>query len=164
MRFLHGKRGSVDEGAFEYVYVNQDGSVREVSPNEQEYLEEEFSPYDGARPYTKSSYESLDGWGSMSGFIPRNMIPTGTRIDPVNPQYDSLVANDSVDYLEAHRLAGDIIETGPDGRITCSPDPNLSTEERFEIMQRVQIERQRKREELGKFPQSLLCEITEERV
>jgi hypothetical protein len=153
MRFSRRKRRSEDEGAFEYVYVNQDGSVRELSPNEREYLEKDFSPFDGARPYIKSSYESLDGWGSMSGFIPRKMVPTDIRIDPVNPQYDSLVSNDSVDFLEAHRLAGDIIETGPDGRITCIPNPNLSTEERFEAMQRVQIERQRKREELGKFPQ-----------
>ena len=162
MRFRRRKRRSADEGAFEYVYVNQDGSVRELSPNEQEYLEKRFSPFDGARPYIKSSYESLDGWGSMSGFIPRKEIPTDIRIDPVNPQYDALVSKDSVDFLEAHRLAGDIIETGPDGRMTCIPDPDLSTEERFERMQRVQIERQRKREELGKFPQSLLCEITKE--
>ena len=153
MSFRRRKRRSVDKAEFEYVYVNQDGSVRELSPNEQAYLEEEFSPFDGARPYIKSSYESLDGWGSMSGFIPRKEIPTDMGIDPVNPQYDALVANDSVDFLEAHRLAGDIIETGPDGRITCIPDPDLSTEERFEKMQRVQIERQRKREELGKFPQ-----------
>jgi hypothetical protein len=153
MRISRRKRRSVDEGAFEYVYVNQDGSVRELSPNEQAYLEEEFSPFDGARPYIKSSYESPDGWGSMSGFIPRKKVPTDISIEPVNPQYDSLVANDSADFLEAHRLAGDIIETGADGRITCIPDPNLSTEERFERMRRVQIEGQRKREELGKFPQ-----------
>ena len=71
MRVWRRKQRSIDEAAFEYVYVNQDGSVRELSPKEQGYLKEKFSPFDGARPYIKSSYKSLDGWGSMSGFISR---------------------------------------------------------------------------------------------
>ncbi len=154
MRFWRRNQHSSDDNNFEYVYVNQDGSVRELSPNEQEYLKEEFSPGDGARPYIKSSYKSQDGWGSMSGFIPRKKVPSNVTIDAVNPIYDSLVTNDSIDFLEDHRLVGDIIETNPDGSVTCTPNPDLSTEERFKIIQNAQLERQRKSEELGRFQQS----------
>ncbi len=153
MRLWRRKRRASNDGEFQYVYVNQDGSVRELSPNEQKYLNEKFSPGDGGRPYIKSSYKSLDGWGSMSGFLHRKKVPDNVTITPVNPQYDSLVADDSIDFLEDHRLVGDIIETNPDGSITCTPNPNLSTEERFKILQRAQLERQRKEEEFGKFPQ-----------
>jgi hypothetical protein len=59
------------EPGFKFVYVNQDGSVRELSPEERGYLSEEFPGEDGGRPYIKWSYESRDGWGSKSGFIER---------------------------------------------------------------------------------------------
>src|ERR1700742_755303 len=45
-----------------YVYVNQDGSVREISVGEQAYLTRRFDPFDGARPYIKSRYWSWDNW------------------------------------------------------------------------------------------------------
>src|SRR5689334_767250 len=50
---------------YPYVYVNDDGSVRELHPSERIYLETSFSPFDGARPYTKDSYVMKDGWGSI---------------------------------------------------------------------------------------------------
>ena len=36
------------------VYVNEDGSVRELTEAERAHVETEFSPLDGARPYIKS--------------------------------------------------------------------------------------------------------------
>src|SRR5688572_29806530 len=76
--FLFWKWGPrrLKEPGFRYVYVNQDGSVRELSPEERDYLSEKFYNGDGGRPYIKSSYESHDGWGSQSGFIPRRQVPT----------------------------------------------------------------------------------------
>ena len=59
----------------EFVHVNQDGSVQELSLDERAYLSSEFSPGDGARPYIKSSYKSKDGWGSISGFLRRTRVP-----------------------------------------------------------------------------------------
>ncbi len=146
MRFRCRNLRSLDSGEFEYVRVNQDGSVRELSPKEKEYLNTEFSVGDGAAPYIKFSYKSRDGWGSISGFLPREKVPTNIVIEPVNPQYDSLVANRPIEYfkeqiLEEHRISGDIIETHPDGSVTCTPNPNISRKERFKIMQRARLER-----------------------
>ena len=39
-----------------YVYVNEDGTARELHPNERQYLETEFLPGDGAAPHVKRSY------------------------------------------------------------------------------------------------------------
>jgi len=45
------------EPGFKYVYVEDDGSVREVSKEDEDYLTTQFHPADGARPYIKSSYK-----------------------------------------------------------------------------------------------------------
>lgn len=68
------------EAGFRFVYVNQDGTVREVSPGEQAYLSQEFSGDDGGRPYIKSRFESADGWGSQAGFIDRRYGPARIAI------------------------------------------------------------------------------------
>ena len=38
---------------FEYVYVEKDGTVRELDNEEIEYLQTDFKLGDGARPYIK---------------------------------------------------------------------------------------------------------------
>lgn len=76
------------ETGFIYVYVNEDGTVRELSNSEQIYLTKEFDPCDGARPYIKSHYEALDGWSSISGFILRRQIPASLAILPVDPNFE----------------------------------------------------------------------------
>jgi hypothetical protein len=107
---------------FEFVYVNQDGSARELSPGERAYLSTEFSGADGARPYIKTTYESRDGWGSLSGFILRSGVPSRTVIEPVHPDYDAL-----------------------------EKQLRLSHGERFEVDQSKQLAEQRRREELAKI-------------
>jgi len=150
MSLLRRKLHSTDGDEFECVYVNQDGSVRELSPKEKEYLNEKFDLFDGARPYIKSSYKSLDGWGSMSGFLPRKEVPSNVVIDPVNPQYDSLMANRPVEYFDEDQICGDITETYPDGSVIITPNRKLSREERFNLIKRAHLEQQRKKEALGK--------------
>lgn len=71
------------ENGFAYVYVEDDGTVRELYEDEIEYLEEEFHPTDGARPYVKSRYSSLAPDNKMSGFIYRNRVPKKIIIKPV---------------------------------------------------------------------------------
>lgn len=68
------------ETPYAYVYVNADGSVREVHPHERDYLEAPFDPRDGARPYVKTTYDSKDGWGAITGFCPRSAIPPHQHI------------------------------------------------------------------------------------
>jgi len=134
---------------FEFVYVNQDGSVRELSPGERAYLSEEFLGGDGGRPYIKSSYESHDGWGSLSGFIERRRVPLRIKIHPVHPDYDAKEKELEHDMLDLHRASGDIIESNADGSITCTPNPNISRAERFKLTRKYQLEQQRRREMLA---------------
>jgi len=65
---------------FEYVYVENDGTIRELDHDEIEYLQSEFQPTDGARPYIKSSYEQLTPNNKIWGFLHRNKIPKDVEI------------------------------------------------------------------------------------
>jgi hypothetical protein len=73
-------------GASGFVYVNQDGSVRELSPDEYD-LSQEFHPGDGGRPYIKTSYEGERWLGSVSGFLPRDLVPSGALVVAVKGRY-----------------------------------------------------------------------------
>ena len=70
------------ESGFEYVYVNENGTVSELDEEDIEYLKTEFSPTDGARPYIKSKYNQLTPDKKISGFIPRNRVPKKIEIKP----------------------------------------------------------------------------------
>ena len=140
-----------EEPGFKFVYVNQDGSVRELSPEEREYLLEEFPGYDGSRPYIKWSYESHDGWGSQSGFIERRRVPARIEILPVHPDYDAAVKKLDADRLDDHIVAGDITEMNKDGSIIRSPNPNISRKARYELIRNHQLAEQRRREALARF-------------
>ena len=129
--------------------MNRDGSVRELSPAEQTYLSREFSGADSDRPYIKSSYRSRDGWGSLSGFIERRKVPARIKILPVHPDFDARVKELGFDMLDSHRAAGDIIETRADGSVACTPNPQISSTERFELIRRWQLAHQRERERLA---------------
>jgi hypothetical protein len=63
------------------VYVNEDGSVRELTEAEKKYVDTEFSPLDGARPHVKSRYSDRTAWG-LRGYLPRTEVPYGTSIHP----------------------------------------------------------------------------------
>ncbi len=69
-----------------YVYVNDDGSARELSPSERAYLETPFHPFDSGRPYVKSSYDKKDGRGRLSGFCLRTQIPSNIEIADAPPE------------------------------------------------------------------------------
>ncbi|MBS1188547.1 MAG: hypothetical protein H6R10_339 [Rhodocyclaceae bacterium] len=62
--------------ALKYVWVEDDGSVRRLNPDEVEYLNTQFHPGDGARPYIKSNYATRSPDGRMSGFLPRAKLPS----------------------------------------------------------------------------------------
>jgi hypothetical protein len=65
---------------FEYVYIENDGTAREVTKDELVYLKTKFSLFDGGRPYIKSSYEARTPDGRMQGFLLRSMVPSNILI------------------------------------------------------------------------------------
>lgn len=70
---------------YPFVYVEVDGSARELRTDERAYLETEFEGADGARPYIKTKYEQLDGWGKLSGYLYRSELPAGLSVKPAPP-------------------------------------------------------------------------------
>jgi len=140
------------QSADEFVYVNQDGSVRELSRDERKYLSQDFHPGDGGRPYIKTSYESQDGWGSISGFLPRKRVPGQVLVEPVNPDYVPPEFDARHEMIEDSKRVGDIVTENADGSVTCAPNPNIPHKKRFDLLRQVQLERQREREQLARHP------------
>ncbi|HSG24638.1 MAG TPA: hypothetical protein VLA32_00855 [Anaerolineales bacterium] len=67
---------------YPYVWVDEEGGVRELAPHEKEFLETPFIPGDGGAPATKSDYHQKNGWGNLRGFCKRLHIPEGIEIQP----------------------------------------------------------------------------------
>jgi hypothetical protein len=139
-----------DEQGFDFVYVNQDGSARELSPDERVYLSTEFMGADGGRPYIKDRYESRDGWGSLSGFISRRLVPSRIPIEAVNPEYDSTQTDFADEMRNVLGAAGLVSVTNADGSIEYTRDSSISGTEGFERMRDSFLAAQRRREELAK--------------
>jgi hypothetical protein len=66
--------------AYPYIYVNADGTARELHARERAYLETEYKGGDGAMPYIKDSYEERNGWGEIRGFLARAALPAETPV------------------------------------------------------------------------------------
>jgi hypothetical protein len=82
-----------EESGFEFVYVNEDGTVIELNDEDVEYLKTEFSPADGARPYIKSRYKQLTPDKKISGFILRKRVPKRMETQPYkDPNEKSTIA------------------------------------------------------------------------
>jgi len=65
---------------YPYVYINADGTARELHDEERAYLEIEFKGGDGAMPYIKDSYDERNGWGELNGYLARAALPAGTPV------------------------------------------------------------------------------------
>ena len=72
---------------FEYVFVENNGIVRELDNKEKEYLNTVFEPFDGSRPYIKSSYKQLTIDNKLSGFLLRKDVPFDIPIITTNIRY-----------------------------------------------------------------------------
>jgi hypothetical protein len=66
---------------FKYVYVENDGSVRELDKEEQDYLQGEFHPNDGARPYIKINYWQKTPDKKLHGFLKKSRVPWWMKIE-----------------------------------------------------------------------------------
>ncbi len=72
---------------FEFVYVENNGTVRELDNEEIEYLQTEFQPGDGARPYIKSTYKQRTPNNKMFGYILRDDVPDNIEIIRTDLRY-----------------------------------------------------------------------------
>ena len=68
------------------VWINADGAARELTAAEERYVDTEFSPFDGSRPFIKATYEQRNGWGELSGFLQRTEVPDGIPINVAPPE------------------------------------------------------------------------------
>ncbi len=65
-----------------FVYVEDDGSARELTPGEAEYLATPFDPFDGNRPYVKWRYRSRTADRRLRGYLERQKLPAGMAVAP----------------------------------------------------------------------------------
>jgi len=103
------------EGPYPYVYINADGSARELHASERQYLETEFKGGDGAMPYIKASYEARDGWGEIGGYLERAKLPAGRAVAPADNPLHALSKEDTVAWL---RKKGVEVVENADGSVT----------------------------------------------
>ncbi|TAG77456.1 MAG: hypothetical protein EAZ24_07640 [Burkholderiales bacterium] len=144
------ERASKPKMEREYVYINQDGSARELTNDERAYLAEEFHPGDGGRPYIKSRYASTDGWGSLSGFLHRGALPEHLLVEASNQNYKPAASDFHQEMIDDGEKVGDTVTRNADGSVTITPNPALPAAERFEKLRAIQLERQRDRERLAR--------------
>src|SRR5690349_13312407 len=68
------------------IWIDDDGAAHELTVSEKAYVDTEFSPFDGARPYIKSRYDEKNGWGRLRGYLDRTLLPTEMIIAPAPPE------------------------------------------------------------------------------
>jgi hypothetical protein len=90
------------------VFIDDDGSARELTDAEQAYVDADFSPFDGARPYIKSRYDQRNALGELRGFLQRQLLPAGLPVRPAPPPSPPVntpraVADSILDVIRKHR-------------------------------------------------------------
>ena len=67
---------------YPYIYVNADGTARELHANERTWLETPFTLGDGGMPHVKDDYADRNGWGEIRGYLERCKLPDGILVQP----------------------------------------------------------------------------------
>jgi hypothetical protein len=114
---------------YPYVYVNADGTARELHACERQYLETEFRPGDGAAPYVKGTYAARNGWRELNGYLMRSKLPHGIQIHDAPAEDPTRALSTKEQQIEWYRSKGlEVVENG-DGTFTLKGRPrnrNLS--------------------------------------
>jgi hypothetical protein len=122
---------------FKYVYVEVDGTVREIAPDEQQYLLKDFHPGDGNRPYIKAHYWQLTPDRKIHGYLNRNRVPWWIEI-----QSDWTVTPSEFDISRySNKLTfnnQEDFETHPTSEISC-PNCNRPTSINFSDLKKHQL-------------------------
>ena len=90
------------------VHIDDDGSARELTDAEKTYVDTDFSPFDGARPYIKSRYDQRTASGALRGYLQKSLLPSGMPIKPAPPATPPVntpqaVAESILDVIRKHR-------------------------------------------------------------
>ena len=102
---------------YPYIYVNADGTTRELHAAERGWLETEYKLGDGAMPYIKDSYEERNGWGELNGYLKRAALPAGTPVGDA-PAEDPSRPMSREDYIAWLRAKGVEVTENGDGSMT----------------------------------------------
>jgi hypothetical protein len=99
---------------YPYVYVESDGTVRELHAGERKLLEIAYSPMDGARPYIKAGFDARDGWKDLAGFCPRSKLPPDTVVlgPPVDNPHKPMSRDEILTHLRAKGLRVEPLRNG----------------------------------------------------
>jgi|SRR5215475_2981532 len=68
---------------FDYVYVDEDGNVRELNAAEEEFVSTAIFLNDAADRYIKSEYKSLTADGRLAGYLQRRRLPQQIPVAPL---------------------------------------------------------------------------------
>ena len=68
------------EPGLEWVYINDDGSAREITEVERQRLTADYPAGDSRRPYVKLRYQSRDDQGRRRGFLRHRQLPPDVPI------------------------------------------------------------------------------------
>ena len=111
-----------DADLYQYVYVNADGTARELHASERQYLETEFQGGDGAMPYIKDTYDERNGWGELNGYLKRSELPEGIPIAEAPAENPDRPMNreESIAWLRAKGV--EVVEDA-DGSYTALAKP-----------------------------------------
>lgn len=88
-----------NDDPYPYVYVNANGTARDLGASERAYLETAFRPDDSGRPYVKSRYEQKNGWGEIRGFMQRAKLPSEVGVETA-PDAEATPVSDPTDGEE----------------------------------------------------------------
>ena len=83
------KRAAMPNASKMLVYINEDGSARELTEADKRYVDTEFSALDGARPYIKSHYSQRTALGEIRGYLPRSDVPERVPIKPAPSEHEA---------------------------------------------------------------------------
>jgi hypothetical protein len=99
---------------YPYVYINADGTARELHADERAWLDTEYKGGDGAMPNVKDSYDERNGWGELNGYLARTALPAGMPV--ADAPAESPIRTMSVDELIAWLRSKGVRATGGGGK------------------------------------------------
>lgn len=101
---------------FPYVYIDADGTARELHAAERTWLETEYKGGDGAAPNVKDSYEERNGWDELNGYLARTALPAGMPVGDA-PTEDPRRPFTREDYIAKLRKKGLRVIENADGSL-----------------------------------------------